>query len=84
MRVPSPDAVSCAKAAASTERLRVKTFVAETAADAEPSTSLSLIAEPSAVTCREATADILAMNAATAETEAAPVTLASVNCMRVP
>lgn len=61
----------------STERLRVNSFAAETAADAEPSASLSLINAPSAVTCSEAAADILAMNAATAETEAAPVTLAS-------
>jgi len=63
----------------STERLRVKAFAAENAVDAEPSASLSLIGVPSAVTCSETAPDILAINAATAETEAAPVTLASAN-----
>ena len=61
----------------STERLRVNSFAAETAADAEPSASLSLIEVQSAVTCSEAAPDIRAMIAAVAETEAAPVTLAS-------
>ena len=79
LRVNSFDADIAAAALPSTERLRVNAFAAETAADAEPSANLNLIAAPSAVTCREVDANILAMNAAVAETEAAPVTLASAN-----
>lgn len=75
--VKSFDADIAAAAVPATERLRVNAFAAETAADAEPSASLSLVGAPSAVTCSEAAPDIRAMIAAVAETEAAPVTLAS-------